>query len=265
MSQHYDIFLVAAPKDYNKIEFSLGSIAKYMSGYQNIYLCTPRVLPQSFVSTLHYQIHYRTDLAVLRVEPRRWRYRPNWIYQQFIKLFQNETKNDWYFVMDVDTILNKPLAVWKGERPIWRISWDQNNYKYYNFQKTMFGYGRVYGHSFLADMGFYQRSMISEMLSRNGYTIESFIKKSYQVITDNCYPSEADLYMSHVIKNHPDFYDIQQINNRCNAREGTNPQEKLWSREDIIKTIEEMRATDYDTFAIHSWIDKSHNDWQVTP
>jgi len=263
--QKYDIFLVAAPKDYNKIPYCLDGIKANMHGFENVYLCTPEVLPQKIVATIHHPVHYRTDMQVLPATPSRWRYRPNWVYQQFIKLFQQVTKNDWYFVVDVDTIINKPLPVWEYHYPyypIWYVSWEQNNLPYYEFNQKMFGYGRVYKHSFLADMGFYRRSYVDEMLSRFKYTRDSFISKSYKIIDNKCYPSEADIYMSYIVKHVAGVYMILELRNKCDAKEGNNPMEQLWSKADIEAHIAKMKKTDYDTFAIHSWVDRSHNVWK---
>lgn len=258
----FDIFIVSAPKDYNKIEYCLSSIVRNIEGFQNIYLCTPSELPQEKKDSLHFPIHYRTDKKVLLASPHLWRYRPNWIYQQFIKLFQNETENDWYYVLDVDTIINKPLSLFEGKKPVWCISWEQNNKPYYDFNEAFFGYGRVYNHSFLADMGFYSKKVVRQMLLDHKYTVKSFLEKSYRTVTKEIYPSEADIYMSYVMTSHPDLYSIKQIHNDCKAREGRNPIEHLWSKKDIEKHIEEKSHLDVDTIAIHSWVDVSHNEWR---
>lgn len=261
----YDIFLVCAPKDYLKIPYCLNGIHRNMRGYQNLYLCTPHVLPPKMVATIHYPVHYRIDMKVLTATPQRWRHRPAWVYQQFIKLFQRVTENDWYFVIDCDTMINKQLPVWdNADNPIWYISWEQNNPAYYNFNQKMFGYGRVYDHSFLADMGFYRRAYVDEMLNHHKYdTRDKFIQKSYSIVGPDCYPSEADIYMSYMIKRHPDVYTITQLHNKCDAMEGRDPLEDLYSKKQIEDHIKKMSKTDFDTFAIHSWIDRSHNKWQL--
>ncbi len=261
----FDVFLVAAPKDYSKIEFCIGAIVEHIKGYENIFLCTPKPLPQEIVKTLHYPIHYRTDLAVLQATPRLWKYRPNWVYQQFIKLFQNETINDWYLVVDIDTIINKPLPLWdeKRIRPIWYVGWEQNNRPYYAFTNAMMGFGRVYNHTFLADMGFYSKTIVREMLKKFQYTPATFLRKSYKVISEVCYPSEADLYMGYCTKFLVDYYEIRHLHTKLDAREGTNPLVQLWDRDEIQSHIAQHKGGQYDTFSMHSWVNKSHNDWSI--
>ena len=260
----YDIFIVSAPKDQNKLRFVLEAVVANLKGFENIYICTPSWMDDEFISTLHFPINYRIDMQVLKAIPQKWKHRPSWVYQQFLKLFQNETKNDYYFVVDSDTIINKPMEVFdicEDVKPIWRTSWEQNNRPYYNFQEKMFGYGRVYNHSFLADMGFYSKSIVREMLSKFDYTIDSFIAKTYQIVNKECYPSEADIYMSYVIKHHPDKYVIKHIDNKCDAKHHDNPLHHAWSEEDVRQHINKMRFTNYHTFALHSWCDRSHNQW----
>ena len=256
----FDIFLVAAYKDYNKLPYCLEAITKNIEGFENIYLCTPTTFKDS--AKLHFPIHYRTDSEVLPAHPLKWKYRPNWIYQQFIKLFQNATVNDWYFVCDVDTIINKPLPLWEDGKPIQYYGWDQNNPPYYAFNKTYLGYDRVLPHTCLSDTGFYNKEAVKKMLTCIGHTVDSFLYQTYSAINKNCYPSEPDLYFNWTAKYLPDMYIFKQLKTKCNAREGNDPMAQLWNNQDIKDLIKSMSKKDIDTFSLHSWINKSHNKWR---
>lgn len=259
---NFDIFLVAAYKDINKLPYCLKALTKNISGYENIYLCTPTELDSDFVASLHYPIHYRTDLKALPAHPYKWRYRPNWIYQQFIKLFQNETKNDWYFVCDVDTIINRPLSLWENGKPIHYYGWDQNNTPYYKFNKKMLGYERVISHTCLSDTGFYNKEVVRKMLTCIGHTVDSFLYKTYQIINKECYPSEPDLYFNWQAKYLPDMYVFKRLKTKCNAREGKDPFIQLWDNQSIEDLMIRMSKKELDTYSMHSWIDVSHNKWR---
>jgi len=255
----YDIFLTACYKDYQKIPFVLKAIFENLKGFQNVYLCTPKKYDGP---ELNYPIHYRLDLKVLKFTPHKWRYRKNWIAQQFIKLFQNETENDYYFVLDCDTVINKPLQLFENENPIWRyFTAPQHNPPYYKFNQIMFGDAFDCSHTWLADMGLYSKKMIAKMLSQYNYTVESFINKTYKVISKNQYPSEADIYMGYINKYHPGFYIVKMLNNKCDAIEGKNPFADLWTKDMIEAHLKKMKNTDHETVAVHSWIDTSHNTW----
>ncbi|HUX57979.1 MAG TPA: hypothetical protein VMV77_13455 [Bacteroidales bacterium] len=255
----YDIFIASCYKDYAKLPYVIKSIFDNLTGFQNVYLCTPKKYNGP---KLNFPIHYRIDMQVLKCAPNGWKYRPNWIYQQFIKLFQKQTENDYYFVIDSDTIINKPLELFENDQPIWRyFEAPQYNPPYYKFNQLMFGDSFDWNHTWLADMGLYSRKMIHKMLEHYGYTIDSFIKKSYKVIQKEAYPSEADIYMGYINKYYPTYYVVKQLKNKCNAIEGKNPFLDLWTRDMIEKHIEKMKKTDYETYAIHSWVDNSHGKW----
>lgn len=255
----FDIFLCAAFKDYQKLPYVLQSITECLHGYQNIYLCTPCKYAGP---ELRFPVHYRTDLETLPARPRTWRHRSSWVYQQFIKLFQNQTENDYYFVLDCDTIINKPLQLFDNNKPIWRyFEAPQHNPPYYEFNHAMFNDSFDCSHTWLSDMGLYSKTLINSMLEHYGYSVDTFLAKSYQVIHKTRYPSEADIFMGYMNKYHPNHYIIKQIKNKCDAIEGKNPFANLWSKEMIEDHIKKMKATDYETFAIHSWIDNSHNRW----
>ncbi len=256
---NYDLFLVCAYKDYSKLPFVLEALTTHMQP-ENIYLCTPETFKDS--KSLHFPIHYRTDQKVLKALPHKWRYRKNWVYQQFIKLFQDETQNDWYFVCDCDTILNQPLKIWEDDKPVQHYGWDQNNEPYYRFNKAMLGYERTLNHTALSDTGLYNKNLVTQMLGTMSLTVDSFLAKTYNIISKEVYPSEADLFFNWVEKVHPGLYTFKQLKTKMNAREGKDPFKQLWKEQDIRDLIKKMSKRDIDTFSLHSWIDRSHNRWE---
>jgi hypothetical protein len=258
----FDIFLVAAPKDQTKLPFVLEGIRKHIHGFSSIYLSTPRRLQPAQVRELG--VHNVLDRQTVRCRPLRWQHRPAWIFQQMLKLFQNVTEKDWWYVVDCDTVILRDLPLWDGERPIWYTSHDQNNPAYYRFQEAMWGFGRTYPHSFIADMGFYNRDMVRELLSVGGYTQESFFEKSYSTIKSDCYPCEQDCYMSFMEKYHTGTYAIKGLRNRMLAREHRNPHTTEWKPPQIEQAIREHRDKGFDTVAIHDWVDKTHNSWSAS-
>lgn len=264
----FDIFLVCCDKDYNKIPYVLNSINENIKGFEGIWLCTPSKLTTQELldyNILKYKVHLTTDREVLKTQPYRWKYRSNWIYQQFLKLFQNVTTNDYYFVVDCDTIINKPMELFESNKPIWRYGWEQNNPPYYKFNKVMFDFERECGHTWLCDMGFYNKNYTirnNGILKYYGYTIETFLEKTYQIINKMVYPSEADIYMGYIYKHYPDAYVYKHIKNKCDAKEHKNPLDKVWENNEIEDHIYKMKNTDYDIISIHSWCDNSHNKWR---
>jgi len=257
----YDIFLVAAPKDQNKLPYVLKGIKENLFGYQNVYLCTPKRLSNDYIRTLPIPVHCRIDQQVLPATPMKWKHRPNWVYQQFIKLFQNETENDWVYIVDCDTIINKPLPLFEGSKPIWYVGNNQNHPPYFKFQKKLLGIGKVYDHTFLADMWFFSKKIIKKMLLSRNQTVQTFLENSYKLVSQNCYPSESELYMSYVYKNFPDKYVIKHLKTKLNAKKHSCPMDQVWTNKEIQEQIDIMKDSEYDTFSIHSWCNNTHNEW----
>lgn len=259
----FDIFLTCAYKDYGKLPFVLESIKQNIHGYDECWLCTPAPLTSKQTAELHFPINYITDNEVLDFQPKRWKHRPNWIAQQFIKLFQDVTKNEWYFVVDCDTFILRPLPLWDGDNPIQYYGWDQSNLPYYEFNKKILGYERVLDHTTLSDTGHYNKKLVKEMLEVTGCrSVKQFIHKTYSLITNQCYPSEPDLYFNWVAKHYPTLYKFKRLKTKMNAREGKNPFAQLWSAGDMCNLLENVGKKDFDTASCHSWVDISHNKWR---
>jgi len=254
----FDILVLAAPKDHLMLPVALKAIARNLEGYDDIYLCTPSPFD---VSALPVTVHPLLDMDVLDAEPRRWRYRPNWIYQQFVKLFQEATPNDLYLVVDADVVINAPLPLFEGTTPIWWTGVEQCHAPYFRFSVEMLGVGRAYGHTFISDMFFFSRSMVRDMLRSGGYSVRSFIEKSYAVVSEDCYVSEAEMYMNYVCSRHPEAYVIRELRTTYLARTSDDPSASAWSAAEIAGAVEELRGGDYQTFSLHSWCPTSHNDW----
>jgi len=252
----FDIFITAAPKDYNKLPYVLSSIHQNIKGFDEIIICSP--------TEIYLDVKQVRDKDILDIDLSKINYRSKWIYQQFLKLFQFITENEFYLTIDADTIINKPLDFFCGSgffiKPIWYKGWDQNHQPYYNFNKQILGYERSVNHTFLADMNFFDRTLIYEMLwlfkDDNSYNsiseirkhlVNNFIEKSVSVITNSCYPSEADLYGNFVFKEYPDLYQIRQLKTDCKGKFGE------WTKEEIEERINIMKNTDFDTFSLHSW------------
>jgi hypothetical protein len=254
----FDVLVLAAHKDYPKLPFVLDAIGRNVDGFDRVYLCTPEPFDASHMPI---EVCSLIDMDVLKAEPRRWRHRPNWVYQQFIKLFQEATPNDMYLCVDADTIINKPLPLFAGTTPIWWCGNDQHHQPYFAFSEAMLGMGRVYPRSFIADIFFFSRDMVWRMLAENGYTVASFIEKSYETITSQCYPSEAEMYMSFVWQRYPEAYEIRQLSTRLFATRSSDPMVTGWSQADLEDKVEEMRDSEFQTFSLHSWCDTSHDSW----
>jgi len=256
----FDILVPSCPKDYVKLPFVVKSIVENVVGFENIYIITPEKIKVKS----QYPIITYTDLEVLpNVNPFRWKFRPNWIYQQFIKLFQNITKNEYFLTVDSDIIFNRKINFFENDKPIWYMGYDQNEAPYYKFQQIMLGYGRVYNHTFIADMNFMNKDIVSEMLAKNSYTKESFIEKSYEIVDVTCHPSECDIYGNYVAKYHPDMYLFKELKQDVHGKRFGDSRQVVWTKEEIERIIEEKKKQDIDVHTMHSWCLHFENRWGI--
>lgn len=250
----FDVFLACAPKDFNKLPYVTKSIIDNVSGMDNLYLCSPIDIPSDIQVKIPYAFNNYLDQNILpEINRNELKYRPNWHFQQYLKLFQKVTK-DWYLTWDCDTIACRPIEFFENDKPIYYLGWEQNHAPYFQFQNKMIGLGRVAETTFVADMNFIYRPIVDEMLSKNGYTINSFIKKAQEITNANCYMAECELYGSYVWRYHRDKYTHKKLKQRAfEGRIHRKNDNYKWGEYEIEKLIEECKDKMFDTFSIHSW------------
>ena len=242
----------------------LKALTQNLTGFDEIHLCTPRILSsEEYEPIASFPIHFHLDKEVLDIPVNKFKYRPPWVYQQMIKLFQNVTKNNWYYVCDCDVTLTNKLDMFNETgHPIWHYGWPQDTQPYYNFNKAMFGFGNELGHTALCDMGFYGKSYVKKLLEYTEYSsVGHFINESFKVINKDCYPSEADIYMNYMALKHPDIYDVQHLELKAIGREHKNPEQHVWSAEDMKKEIDQAKSEGFKAVACHSWNDLQQYPW----
>jgi hypothetical protein len=246
----FDVVICCAQKDYHKLPLVVGAAMENIIGFDTLYLITPTP-----VARLPYdRIRYCSDREALDIDATRWRFRPTWIYQQFLKLFQRVSANDYYATLDADVVIARPLPFFSGTgRPIWYFGRDQMHKPYFTFQKKMFGFGKTYEKSFINDMNFLSRSMMSEMLVRHGMTFEQFLEKSYKIITKTCFVAEPELYGSYIVKYHPDLYEFRTVRTCFEGKHIGDSGGAVWDDVAMRSLVREKKKAGFDIIAMHSW------------
>jgi hypothetical protein len=255
MSTTFDIFLACSPKDSNKLKYVLESIANNISGFNNIIICSPIELNHEHFSSLPV-IYYLDKDGLPGVDRSKWMFRPNWCFQQHLKLFQKLT-SDWYLTLDCDTIINRKLNFFENEKPIYYYGADQFHVPYFTFMKEMLNLSRVGGKSYIADMNFIYRPIIEDLLKNNDFDRGTFIQKSQQITEKNCHIGEPEIYGNYCFKNYSGFYVERELKQAPLQGKMQNQMEILnWNKNEIEKIIRGMKNYDFDTFSIHSWLDE---------
>lgn len=195
----YDILILAAKKDFENLQYLYDSLVHLQPAYNKVYC----IVPES-PSVLVKGIEYRFEKNVLNVPLPR--IRPDWIYQQYIKLLQDVTV-DKYLVIDADVIINRNIQIFTNDVPNFLISNSIINRPFFKWMMSVFGIERTFDKSFISEMMLFDRSIINEVIPDK----EEFISKSNSSITYECFPSEYELYGNYVYKNHREMYNYISI------------------------------------------------------
>lgn len=258
MSEQFDVFMPCAPKDYGKLKYVVNQIKTHLRGFDKIYVSVQDAdqLPNECHKL---GLVIVEDRDVLNIDLRKCKYRPNWVYQQFLKMFQDVTEHNLFFTIDSDVFINRKVKMFeKGRRVIW-MGWEQNHPPYFKFQEQMLGLPRTMPHTCINDTNFFDKKIIAEMLERNGYTVESFIHKSFEIITPECFPAEPEIYGQYVFKYHLDKHEFKQAKVKMIAKEisHTHWRHQAYSEPEIRAYIRDMAGLDLDFFMLHSWFTKN--------
>lgn len=246
-----DLFIPCAPKDYIKLPYVLDSVDRYLPDIHSVHIVAPTLL--GVESRYSFPIYLYSDREVLDFDYTRFKFRPTWVYQQFLKLFQAVTA-DWFLVMDADRFINKPLRLFDGDTPIMFLrDRDEHHDPYFTYSQKMIGVGKVYPHSFLSECTLYSRSLIEDMLLSADLTPREWLVKSAEIIDATCCIADAELYGSFVYSKYPDVYHFQVLRD-CMA--GKYAEQGEWTAEEIAAYVADMAAReDVDFFTAHSWHD----------
>ena len=107
---NYDLLMLAHPKDYTKLEYSINSCMEFLFPKpENIYM----VSPNEIVSD---KIIYIPDDKAIAVTKDKIKYRrANWIWKMLVNLFQDFTENDFYLTVDEDVFFNRRQELFGDE------------------------------------------------------------------------------------------------------------------------------------------------------
>jgi len=245
-----DMVIPVAPKDLSKLPYVIESVRKYVDVCK-IYIITPNpdAIKQQWSNMV---VH--SDAEVLPYDRYEIQYRPNWVFQQMLKVFQNVTYNDWFLVMDADIIVNQCLPLWTDARkPILYLGRDQAHGPYFGFNEQVLGFGKVYPWSFLSEFTLYSKSLVREMLQFCGLTLDEFWEKLVHITTAVCCPADSELYGSYIVHEHPGLYDVQHLVSVLGGRYNSH----IWLDDEIKKEIQgsQSRNPKAHLISLHSWGD----------
>jgi hypothetical protein len=247
----FDILIPAHEKDFSKLRFVHDSIVKNIEGFNEIFCITNVKVPEK----LKIQgVNYFLDEEVIDFDFSLFQdtiaKRTGWYRQQFVKLFQNVT-GDEYLVTEADNIYLNKVSIFEDGKPIFLLGKDQNHVAYYKIMQKLLGYGREYNYSFINEVMYIKRQYVKELvaltkLNKYGFFELFAAELNRTQETSGC--SDYDLYGNFVEKYHKDEYLYRQVKS---VGLGIN---KEWKVEDIEKQIAINKDSNNIMLKLHSWI-----------
>jgi hypothetical protein len=248
--REFDILITTAPKDYNKLPFVIDSVRKNICGFDTIYCVSPtEIKRENKLEGVVYVLD--SDFVSFDYSKLINKKRKGWYTQQFIKLFQWIT-NDNYLVIDSDAIILKPLSIFNRQgMPYFFLGEDQKHLPYFDFMRQMFGFGRTFDHSFINEIMFFKREYIIDMVNSIGMGVIDFMDKSIDLINKINHKtssfSEYETYGNWIVENKPESYDFKVL--KCK----TMGKSSQYSITDIERLIKQYKK-DYDKLSLHTWL-----------
>lgn len=246
----FDILITISKKDFNKLRFVVHSIKKNINGFSQIYVISNEPIP---VYLMVEDVLYFTDGKVTDFDYSRFtgviKQREGWYRQQFIKLFQEVTFDN-YLVIDSDVYLNRTIDV-NPDNPPFLFGKDQYHEPYFRFMKKVFNLDKCYPHSFINEIMFFKRGMTKYILSTIGvdkYKFFDICVEELNAMNDASGFSEYELYGNFVTKHWPELYQYRYLKTRAFAKH------RMWEDEEMMNLINMSRKSNYDIITMHSWM-----------
>jgi hypothetical protein len=247
--QDYDLFIPVAPKDEIKLPFTIEHARKNLNS-KKIFVCSPHNITNKVVDS---NIVYINDKDVLDVSDRSFiGFRPNWTYQQFLKLFFNLSESEYFFALDSDTIITKPLPLFKDKHPIWYYGWSQNHLPYFLFNKKVFNLDKALPHTGIGDLGLFNKQITKTFLNYcNCQTPKDLLYKIGNKTNALFHFSEYETYANFIEKYYNELYIFEHIKQENKGKDLNRGEQ--WTEKDIKDTIEQNLTSNKSIISLHSW------------
>jgi hypothetical protein len=247
----YDILIPVAEKDFVKLRFVWESIINNLDGFDKIHCISNVKIP--LIMRLP-SVEYYTDADIVNFDFLRFtgtiKGHEGWYIQQYIKLFQKVTSDD-YLEVDADVFFNRKVDIIENGKPSFLFGRDQHHLPYFNLMKKVFDLDRVYPHSFINETMFFKRSIINHFL--DSFKIDPlcfFERILHEVnrVNEMSGFSEYEFYGNWATRYFEDSYNYKHLKTKLG---GMN---RNWSESEVRNYVNYYKGSDYDLISMHSWI-----------
>lgn len=229
LNNSIDAFIPASTKDVPVLMQCIPSLIKHISQLKDIHVSMPSKANIKDTCINGHKIVFHNDLDILNIKNllQSIKFRPNWIYQQLLKMLQTTTIGDNWFVFDADCVLLKDLQLidLDGKMSVFRKPnlTDESGFNRFIYKATDGDIGidtrhRQYSYTeFIVDFQLFNRKFVNELIKKYFSNTSNFI----QYVVDNTYYagsskdavflSEYEMYSQFVKKFHKDSINITDI------------------------------------------------------
>jgi len=248
----FDVLITCGSKDFNKLPHCVESIKKNINGFNVIYVVSNVVYTEKAIPGVTYVLDDAVmDFSFLKLTGNNT-HRKGWYKQQFIKLFQTFTNDD-YLVVDADVYFNKPISILENEKPTFLLGQNQFHEPYFQLMKKVFGITKVFQHSFINEVMYFKREYVNELIKLSGMDKSVLYTKIVETINEIDHPSgfsEFETYGNFIISYYPESYNVRCVKAIGKAKKG------VWTNVEIVENINKMTNGDFDLFSMHSWMNE---------
>lgn len=233
---NYDAIIISHPKDYNKIKFCYESLVYLNPSPNHVYIVTPDEI------TINGAIAIK-DREAINAEVTDITYkRPNWIYQQLIKLYQDFTSSNIYMCVDSDVVFNRNIFF--SGKTFFLSDREQHHVPYFNFMEKYFGIKTWKDHTFINDFMIFDKNICKQMLP----PLDIFIQDlNIYLQHDEYLFSEFETYGNFVSSQYQGMYKFKPTKTKTTGKYGQ------WSDQEINILKNLCSNMPLDLFTIHTW------------
>jgi len=247
-NKDYDVFIPVAPKDENKLQFVIQGVLENLTP-KNIFICSPHNIQSKITDT---NITYINDNDIVDIQDKKFiGFRPNWTYQQFLKMFF-KSESEYYFAIDSDTIILDNISLFKENKPIWYYGDDQKHIPYFLFNKKIFNLSKTIAHTGIGDVGLFNKKITESFLSKLGFeNCKDLLEFIGPKINNIFHFSEYETYANFVNEFYPGHYLFNKLNKETHGKNVDNGEN--WTSLEVESAIKAAKINKKQILTLHSW------------
>lgn len=243
----YDVFIPCAEKDFSKLPYVVNSVHRYLKPKQ-VYVCVPDDVYDQ-VEVKGFTLIKDSDVLDPSIKES-ITFRPNWTYQQFLKMFQNVTSCDMFLTVDADTIFCRSVDLFdRHDIPIWYYGASQNHRPYFALMEQEFSLKKELFHTGIGELGFFDKREVKRFLNHvNCKSGLELLERIAPKLTPTYHFSEFETYANFSRDN----YIFKQLHQYSYGRSIDDPKTVNWTGEEVQNLITALEGKT-DTLHLHSW------------